>query len=90
MVGLCPFFQMVRYSNGGLKTGLKKLVTDQKCPVFEWSAKSRDFTIGIPDTHTVWYSDESGIQMVTVFHLFQYERDLLLYQFCSLFMLDNI
>ena len=42
-----------------------------KCLVFEWSAKSFDFTILIPGTHTVQYSDESGIkvfgiQMVTV------------------------
>ena len=56
---------MVRYSNGDLKTRLKK-------PVFKWSAKSHDFTILIPDTHTVWYLDESGIkvfgiQMLTVF-----------------------
>ena len=28
-----------------------------KCPVFNWSAKSRDFTIWIPDTHAVRYSD---------------------------------
>ena len=64
--------QMVRYSNGGQKTGLKKPVYGPKCPVFEQSVKSCDFTIWIPDTHTVWYSDESGIQvfsiqMVTVF-----------------------
>ena len=26
-------------------------------PVFQWSAKSCDFTIWIPDTHTVRYSD---------------------------------
>ena len=26
----------------------------------------KDFTIWILDTHTVWYSDESSIQMVTV------------------------
>ena len=36
--------QMVWYSNGGLKTGLKKPVYGSKCPVFEWSAKSRDST----------------------------------------------
>ena len=41
------------------------------CLVVKWSAKSRDFTIWILDTHTVRYSDESslqvfGIQMVTV------------------------
>ena len=37
--------QMVRYSNGGLKTRLKKPVYGPKCPVFEWFAKSCDFTI---------------------------------------------
>ena len=40
--------QMVRYSNGGLKTGLKKPVYCSKCLVFEWSIKSCDFTIWIP------------------------------------------
>ena len=62
--------QTVRYSNGGLRTRLKK----PKCPkypVFEWSAKLCDLIIWIPDTHTVGFSDESsiqvfGIQMVTV------------------------
>ena len=55
--------QMVQNLNGGLKTGLKKPINGPKWPVFEWSTKSRDFTIWIPDTFTVWYSDESGIQM---------------------------
>ena len=32
--------QMVRYSNEGLKTRLKKSVFGLKCPVFKWSAKS--------------------------------------------------
>ena len=57
---------MVRLSNGGLKTGLKKPLQGPKCPVFEWSAKSCDFTIRILYTHTVWYSNESSIQTVTV------------------------
>ena len=62
---------MVRYTNGGLKNWLKKLFYGPKCPVFEWSAKSSDFTIWIQDTYTVMYSDKSGnkvlgIQMVTV------------------------
>ena len=35
--------QMVRNSNGGLKTGQKKLVYGPKCPVFEWSAKASDY-----------------------------------------------
>ena len=39
--------------------------------VFEWSTKSLDFTIWILNIYTVWYSDESdiqvfGIQMFTV------------------------
>ena len=38
-VSLC---QMFRYLNGGLKIGLKKPVYGPKCPVFEWSSKSRD------------------------------------------------
>ena len=62
---------MVQYLNGGLKIGLKIACWWSKCMVFEWSAKSRDLTIWILDTHTVGYSDESGIQvfgiqMVTV------------------------
>ena len=47
--------QMVRYSNGGLKTGQKNPVYGPKCPVLKWSAKSCDLTIWIPDTHTVRY-----------------------------------
>ena len=63
--------QMFRYSNDGPKNGLKKPGYGPKCLVFKWSAKSRDFTIWIPNTQTVLYSDESGIpvfdiQMVTV------------------------
>ena len=37
----------------------KKPVESPKCLVFEWSYKSPDFTIWIPDTHTVRYS---GVQ----------------------------
>ena len=64
-------FQMVKYSNGGLKTGLKNPVYGPKCTEFKWSAMSHDFNIWIPETHTVRYSDESsikvfGIQMVTI------------------------
>ena len=59
--------QMVRYSNGGLKTGLKKsVVYVPKCLVFEWSPKSHDFTIRIPETHTVQYSDDSSIQVFSI------------------------
>ena len=58
--------QTVWYLNGGLKTRLEKPAYGPKCPVFEWFAKSHDFTILILDTQTVRYSDKSGIQMVTV------------------------
>ena len=51
--------QMVWYLNGGLKNP----VYGPKCPVFKWSAKSRDLNIGIPDNHTVQHSDEFGIQV---------------------------
>ena len=46
---------MVQYLNDGLKTGLKKACLWSN--MLEWSAKSRDFAIWIPDTHTDWYSD---------------------------------
>ena len=39
------------------KQDCKKPVYGQKWQVFEWSAKSCGYTIWIPDTHTVWYSD---------------------------------
>ena len=53
------------------KLDWKKPVCGPKCQAFEWSAKSHDFTVWIPFTHTVQYLDESciqvfGIQMVTV------------------------
>ena len=34
--------QMIQYSNGGPKTGLKKAFYGLKCQVFEWTAKSLD------------------------------------------------
>ena len=37
-----------------------------KCPVFECSPKSHDFTTWMPDTHTVRYSDESRIQVFNI------------------------
>ena len=58
--------QMARYSHGGQKSGLKKLVYGPKCPVFKWSAKSRHFNISIPDSHAVLYFDESGIQVIGI------------------------
>ena len=48
------------------KPDWKKPVHGPKCLVFEWSAKSPDFAIWIPDTHAVWYSDESGIQVFSI------------------------
>ena len=37
--------QIVWYSNGGLKTGLKNPVYGPKCTEFKWSAMSHDFNI---------------------------------------------
>ena len=65
---------MVRYLNGGQKTGLKKLVHGPKCQVLEWSAKSCDLPFE--------YQTVSGIQMVTVvcpaqyFKIEKVERDM--------------
>ena len=42
------------------KPDWKKPGYGPKCSVFDWS---RDFTIWILETHTVWYSDESSIQV---------------------------
>ena len=65
-------YQTVRYLNAGLKTGLKKACLWSKMYGIQLTAKPHDFTIQIPDTHTVWYLDESvikvfGTQMLTVF-----------------------
>ena len=65
MVDLCPVvkcssIQMV------LKNGLKKPVYGTKCLAFKWSAKSYHFIILILETRTVWYSDQSGIQVFGV------------------------
>ena len=59
--------QMVRYSNGGVKIGLKKPVYRTKYLLFKWSTKWPNFTSWIPDTRClvfkwiwfsgVWYSD---------------------------------
>ena len=63
---------MVRYLNGGLKTGQKKAcLWSEMSGIFEWSAKSHDLTIWIQDAHSAPYTDETGIwmfriQMVTV------------------------
>ena len=66
---------MVRYSNGGLKPGLKKPVYGPKCLAFKWSAKSGGFTIWIPDIHTV-HNDESGIQVFGIQMVTVYSVDL--------------
>ena len=66
MADLCPFVKWSGIQMMVWKPDWKKPVYDWKCQVFEWSPKSLNFTIWIPDTHTVWYSDESGIQMATV------------------------
>ena len=63
MVDLCTSIEMVV-----LKLDWKSLFMVQNV---EWSAKSCDFTIWIPDTHIVWHSEEYGnqvfeIQMVIV------------------------
>ena len=71
MVYLCL---VVRWSGIGMvvwKPDWKKPVYGQRCPIFEWSAKSRDFTIWILDTHTVqysgvWYSDGNCIAVLFV------------------------
>ena len=55
--------RLVRYSNGGLKTGLKKACLWSKMSCIWMVRQVKCFTIWIPDTHTVWYSDESGIQV---------------------------
>ena len=46
-----PGCQMVWCLNGGLKTRPKRPVYGPKCLVFQWSTKSRDLTLWIPDTH---------------------------------------
>ena len=71
MVDLCPVVKWSGIQMVVWKPDWKKPVYGPKCLVFEWCAKSHDFTIWIADTHTVLYSDESsirvlGIQMVTV------------------------
>ena len=68
---------LVWYSNGRFVSVCqiwmvvwKRPVYVSKCPVFEWSAKSHDFTIWIPDTHRVWYSDfiPVFVQSITLIH----------------------
>ena len=55
------YTELVWYSNGGLKTGLKKARFWSNSRVIKRSTKSCDIIILILDTHTVQYSDESGI-----------------------------
>ena len=56
MVDLCPVVKWSGIQIVVLKPDLKKPVYFPKCQVFEWSAKSRDFTIWIKVTHSVQYS----------------------------------
>ena len=62
---------MVRFSNGGLKTGPKRVCLLPLCPLFEWSAKSLYLTIWILDIHNVQYSDDSSIQVFCIVVLFR-------------------
>ena len=63
MVDFCPVVKWSAIQMVVWKLDWKKSVYGPKCPVFKWSTNSCDFTIWIPDTHTVGYSDESGIQV---------------------------
>ena len=56
---------MVLYSNGGLKTGLKKPVYGPKCPAFKWFVKSRDYHLNTKHLYSP-VSDESGIQVFSI------------------------
>ena len=65
MVDLCPVIkrsgiQMVVWKPDH---GLFMVQNKGLHPVFVWSTKSCDFTIWIPDNHTVQCSDESGLQV---------------------------
>ena len=53
---------MVQYSNGGLKTELKKSLFMVQNVRYSNGSPSHMTTIWIPDTYTVQYSDESGVQ----------------------------
>ena len=53
---------MVRYSNGSLRTGLKKPVYGPKCLVFLWSVKSCDYYLNTGHQYCLVFS----IQMITV------------------------
>ena len=63
MVDLCPVIEWSGIQMVVWKADYKKPGCGPKCLEFEWSAKSYDLTIWIPDTHTVGFSDESGIQV---------------------------
>ena len=54
MVDLCPVVKWFGIQMVVWKPDRKKSVYGPKCLVFEWSAKSRDFTIWILDTRTVY------------------------------------
>ena len=59
MVDLWPVVKRSGIQMVVWKPDQKKPVYGPKCPVIEWSAKSRNFTIWITDTQTVRYS---GVQ----------------------------
>ena len=63
MIDLCPVVKWSGIWIVVLKPDWRRPVYGPKCPVFKWFFKSLDFTIWIPDTHTVQYSDKSSIQV---------------------------
>ena len=67
MVDLCPVVKWSKIRMVIWKPDWKNPVYCPKCPVFECSAKSYDFTIWIMYTHIVRYSDGYCIQK---FHFF--------------------
>ena len=66
MLDLSPIVKLSDIQMFVWKLDRKKPVYGPKCPVCESSAKSCDSTIWTLDTHTVWYSDESGIQVSVI------------------------
>ena len=48
------------------KLDWKKTANGPKWLIIKWSPKSRDLPIWIPDTHTVRYSDESSLQVFSI------------------------
>ena len=71
MVDLCLAVKWSGFEMVVWKPDQRESVYCPKCPLFEWSAKSHDFTIWILDTHTVRYSDDSSIQVFCIVVLFR-------------------